>query len=113
MLAERIRELRQKKNLTQKDIADKLIISHQTVGSWERGRTEPSSDALKELATIFDVSIDYLLGNESSLDTDDIKQARHLRNIATHLDSDITEEEMNEILSFIDFIKQRDANKSK
>lgn len=59
-----LKRLRIAKNLYQKDIAKKLNISTDTYGAWERGNNEPSIDIIKKLANLFNVSIDYLLGNE-------------------------------------------------
>lgn len=108
MLGTRIKELRKKNNVTQKQLADLLQVSQQTVGSWEVNRAEPNTDILKQLSRTFDVSIDYLLGNESESNQREIKYSKRLRNLAAHATDDITDEEMNEILSFIDFIKHRD-----
>lgn len=59
-----LKNLRIAQNLYQKDIAKKLNISTDTYGAWERGNNEPSIDIIKKLANLFNVSIDYLLGNE-------------------------------------------------
>lgn len=41
-------------------------MSQQTVASWEVGRTEPSNIFLSSLSEIFNVSADYLLGNDTA-----------------------------------------------
>ena len=66
MIVDRFRELRTSRKLSQKDLAQALKISQQTVASWECGRTEPSNEYLKSIADYFNVSADYLLGRESS-----------------------------------------------
>lgn len=58
--------LRKARNLTQMELADKLNISFQAVSNWERGQTMPDIAKLGELAEIFGVSIDELLGNGKS-----------------------------------------------
>lgn len=45
-----------------------MSVSQQTIGSWEVGRAEPSSEALTKLAQLFNVSTDYLLGNNQAPD---------------------------------------------
>lgn len=62
MLNERIRELRKRFGWTQKELAKRINVSQQTVGSWEVGRAEPSSETLTRLAELFEVTTDYLLG---------------------------------------------------
>ncbi len=59
---ERIKYLREKQGLTQKDIATKLGLEPAAISKYELDMREPNIEALKKLATIFNVSIDYLLG---------------------------------------------------
>lgn len=63
-LGQKLKELRSLKGLTQKDLADKLHVSFQTVSKWENGENEPDISTLKELATLFNCSVDYLIGSE-------------------------------------------------
>lgn len=62
-IGQRISELRKAKNMTQMYLADQMGISYQAVSNWERGETMPDISKLPELATIFDCSIDDILGN--------------------------------------------------
>lgn len=62
MLNIKIAELRKQKNISQEELADVLNTSRQAISKWERGESYPDIDRLKDLARIFDVSIDYLLG---------------------------------------------------
>ena len=48
--------------MTRKQLADKLNVSVRLVSYWENGERECSFDALLEIADIFSVSTDYLLG---------------------------------------------------
>ena len=66
MITDRLKKLRMNNRLSQKGLADKLGVSQQTVASWETGRTEPSNEFLNSIAKLFDVSTDYLLGNEEA-----------------------------------------------
>ncbi|MBR1730509.1 MAG: helix-turn-helix transcriptional regulator [Selenomonadaceae bacterium] len=66
MLKDILKSLRNNKNLSQREFAEKLGVSQQAVGSWEVGRTEPDIETLKQLARYFNVSIDYLLDNEEA-----------------------------------------------
>ena len=60
----RIREIREDKNLTQKELAEKIGVVGHNVGDWERGKCEPSLNMLVKIASALEVSIDYLLGLE-------------------------------------------------
>ena len=57
MLGEKIKELRTKKNISQKELADRLFVSDKTLSSWEINRTEPSLDLVVEICNILDVSV--------------------------------------------------------
>lgn len=60
-------ELREKNNLTQEELAQKLYITRQAVSRWESGETIPNAETLKLLSAVFDVSINTLLGSPRSL----------------------------------------------
>lgn len=57
-----LKELRLKKGVKQKDVADYLGIARVTYTNIENGKRETDFTTLRKLATYFDVSIDYLLG---------------------------------------------------
>ena len=59
---ENLRELRQKRKLTQEKLADFLNVSFQTVSKWERGENYPDICTLLEISSFFKVSVDDLLG---------------------------------------------------
>ena len=60
----RLKELRHERQLTQKQLAEKLGISQQVVGYYENEINQPAPDMLIQLANFFECSIDYLLGRE-------------------------------------------------
>lgn len=70
MIAERIKNLREHQNLTQAELAKKLKITRSSVNAWEQGISVPSTLYIVELAHIFCVSTDYLLGVNSTASVD-------------------------------------------
>lgn len=58
----RIKDLREDKDMLQKDVADLLNISQTNYSKYELGKINIPINTLKKLALIFDTSIDYLLG---------------------------------------------------
>ncbi len=66
MIAEKIKTLREKQDLTQSALAKRLGITRSSVNAWELGISVPSTQYIVELAHIFSVSTDYLLGVDSS-----------------------------------------------
>lgn len=63
-LAEKIRLLRDKAEITQQEVADKLMKERSTYTYYERGKTEPSFFFLLELSDIFGVSFETLNSND-------------------------------------------------
>ena len=61
-MGEKLKSLRLEKNLTQKQIADRIGLAVSAVSSYESGSRYPSYDVLVKLSRIFHVSTDYLLG---------------------------------------------------
>ncbi len=64
MTAERIKALREARGWTQAELARRLSITRNGVNSWEQGLSMPSPACLVDLAKLFSVSTDYLLGVE-------------------------------------------------
>ena len=62
MFAARLKALREKKDLSQMELANILDVAQQTVASWEKGKSSPNYDLLKRIAVYFHVTADYLLG---------------------------------------------------
>ncbi len=62
MIADRIKELRESSHMTQAELARKLNVTRSSVNAWEMGISVPSTAYLIELAQLFRVSTDYLLG---------------------------------------------------
>ena len=60
---ERLRELRESKELEQKELSAILHVSKSTISGWEVGRNQPDYGMLITLARFFDVSVDFLIGN--------------------------------------------------
>lgn len=59
-----LKQLREKTNMTQAELARELGFSRQTYSNYEAGRRQPDPEVLEKLADYFDVSIDYLVGRE-------------------------------------------------
>ncbi len=117
---EKIRQLRKEAGFTQETLGKKLGVIKQTVSSWENNISEPNSEILSNIASIFNVSVDYLLetknfNNQST--GEDIKKGRNhsyfffffddlLKNIFTSRlkktlsDKGLSEDEFCKLVSF-------------
>lgn len=62
-LGDRVRKLREGRNMTQTELSEMLgMKTYTTVSKWEKNENFPKGKDLKKLAEIFDVTSDYLLG---------------------------------------------------
>lgn len=62
--AERLKEARIKKGLSQRDVERETGINYSTLSNFETGRRETNLENLKKLADFYEISIDWLLGRE-------------------------------------------------
>ncbi|MBX8938531.1 helix-turn-helix domain-containing protein [Enterococcus gilvus] len=67
LCGEKIQMMRTEHNLSQKELAEKLGVSRQAIAKWETNRGIPDIENLKRIAQLFDVSIDYLVNEEESI----------------------------------------------
>ena len=63
-LSEKLKEYRNTFDLSQEELAEKLNVSRQVITKWESDRGMPEISNLKALASLFDVSVDFLLDDE-------------------------------------------------
>lgn len=59
--SERLAAARKEKGITQSSVAEKLNVSFQAVSLWERGETTPDIDKLADIASLYQISLDWLL----------------------------------------------------
>ena len=62
-----LKNLREKSQLTQEQLAERIMVTRQAVSRWETGQTQPNTEALKLMSREFDVSINTLLGSPRQL----------------------------------------------
>ena len=65
----RIIDERKKLGLSQAELASKLKVSQKSISKYERGNRRPSYETLLAMSSIFGVSVDYLIGNDASVNT--------------------------------------------
>ena len=61
-------ELRNKKNISQEDLAEVLDVSRQSISKWENDKAYPEMTRLLFMSDYFDVSLDYLVGRTDKAD---------------------------------------------
>ena len=65
----RLKECREIRGLSQKEVAATLKVSAPSVSNWESEKTRPTHDNLEKLADLYGVSVDYLLGRDAPVET--------------------------------------------
>lgn len=70
MIADRIKSLREQNGMTQAALAKKLSVTRSSVNAWEMGISVPSTSLLVEVAKLFHVSTDFLLGLQDTATLD-------------------------------------------
>ena len=63
---ERIKALRKSKGITMKKLGELIGVAESTVSLYENGKRQPDYSTLLKLSEIFNVTVDYILGNDSS-----------------------------------------------
>ena len=72
MNGEILKKERKKYGLTQAELGERLGVKQQAICKWEKNESEPSSENLSTLATMYGVTVDYLLGRETERNTPDV-----------------------------------------
>lgn len=104
MFSQNLKYLRNKHDMEQIDLAHKLgKKSASSISEWEKGKYTPKMKTLKDISDIFNVSINDLMSIDLS------KQSQTQQDtIAAHFDKeDLTEEEMQEVQDFINYLKSK------
>lgn len=83
----RIRELREDRDLRQSDVSQITGIDQRTLSNYETGKTNPDSFAIIKLAEFFEVSTDYLLGVSNYNYYNSQHILKEISDIQSHLDN--------------------------
>lgn len=117
MFAEKLKELRAIKGIgSQAELAGILGVTQQAVGLWERNKNMPDYETLKKIAVLFDVSTDYLLGNDTEggyyVDPETARIANEMkenpgRRILFDASRKLSPESLKEVQRYVEYIYQK------
>ena len=115
----KIREFRKKKNLTQKELGEKIGVKHNTISGYEVGSSAPEQDTLFKLAYVLDVSIDdffpprrseeslnTVLNKNVNLDFEDMVFLKNLINKVESLSGEEREKFMDSIRFAVEYFNK-------
>lgn len=97
-MGKRLAYLRNKRNLSQKELADKLNYSQSSIAMWENGKRRVPDEAKEVLADFYNVSLDYLHGrNATSQDEIDLQEMLESNIAMTYGGEELTESEKQRV----------------
>ncbi|MDG3375142.1 helix-turn-helix transcriptional regulator, partial [Vibrio parahaemolyticus] len=67
---QKIKAERLKKELTQEELAEKILVSRQTISNWENQRAIPTTDNIILLSQLFDLPVDYFYSENEVMDSE-------------------------------------------
>lgn len=106
-IGKRIQELREKFDMNQKELADKVGLNYSVMNRIESGKRPIRDDELIKIADVFNVTTDYLLGR-----TDDPNGEEDIVTIAAHHDGEeFSDEEKEMIEKFKDMVREMKKKK--
>ncbi|GCF92466.1 transcriptional regulator [Enterococcus florum] len=115
-LGKRIKQLREKSDWTQAELASKMNLDNEDIGlddskisKIESGIRKVSAKEVTRFSEVFGVTTDYLLGNENMTSRNSISNKQLL--VAAHIDDDASEVEMEDIINYIEFRKKNPLKK--
>lgn len=85
-LGERLKKARNNKGLTQIEAAKKLGVTNGALSGYERNYRDPDTNMLKEMAELYEVSLDYLVGNNNTKTNEITLSKKEERDIAVRMD---------------------------
>jgi len=109
--AERLRDLRQGRRLSQKKLANATGVSRAAISLYEIGRREPELATVRKLADFFNVSTDYLLGRSDIGNPEQTSPIRIALHRSDGYDKPLPPEAVKSIEEFVEFLRRKYAVK--
>lgn len=105
----RLKQARNRRNMTQHQVADLLGIDFTTLSKYENDKSQPDHRTLRELASMYEVSIDWLLtgeqGSEAGMPPN--------RLVAGEVEEELTDEEAARLLEYLEMFRLLKAKREK
>ncbi|MBE5780672.1 MAG: helix-turn-helix transcriptional regulator [Clostridiales bacterium] len=108
-MLENLKKLRQEKGISQKQLADVVSVSQQSINKYENHSVEPDIETMIRIADYFDTSVDYLIGHSEVNRRCEQVQPHDLNECETELIEDfrkLTEKQRNAVKAVIKSYQQ-------
>lgn len=106
MFAEKLKELRNTRGLTQQDLANAIGVSRSAIGNYENGDREPNFEVAETMADFFNVPLGTLIGQQQIDDYFNELRREQLKK-ALFGDSNVPDVMLDEVLEYAKFVKNR------
>ena len=113
IFSKRLSLLLEKHDMTQKDLSVKIGVTEATISRYFSNTVNPRMDLVNKIAKLFDVSVDYLVGNDDMMNNDNEYKELYERvyndpdlKIFFNKTKELTKDEMKWVLSIIDQVKK-------
>lgn len=113
-LADRLKELRKNKGLTQKDLGNILGLGKTTISMYENGNSTPNDEIKLKICDYFNISLDYLIGkssiknyseNPNFHNLDKMINNSGIHTLAAHFENEeFTQDDLDDIENFINYV---------
>ena len=118
MIAKKLKELREQKDMSQAELASILDVAQQTVASWEKEKSSPNYDLLQKIADYFHVTTDELLGRDAPKNgyyvngetaeiANALKEGDGMLRVMFDAARDLPPEKMREAANYIEYLKAK------
>lgn len=112
MFGKKLKLLRERNGLTQEQLANKFNLLKSSISMYENDVRLPNVETIKDFANYFNVSIDYLMDNETKNNIDEeLKEKEALKKLLQKTgfmagDEDLTDEELERLMEFVNANKK-------
>lgn len=100
IVGKNIKSQREKHGETSVQLSTILGVSQSTVSDWENGKKMPRVGAIEKMSDHWNI-------NKTSLLNEQTQKNENMELLAAHIDDGVTEDQMDEILNYIDYIKNK------
>ena len=107
-LCDNIRNSRKSKNMTQKELAKRLGVSHNTISDWESGKHKPDIDNIMLLCKVLEVDVNYMFGWKQKYTANNVRNKLRdsLKENNIFDEKDLSDENFNKLIKFIEKNKE-------
>lgn len=107
MIGNTLKSLRERKGLTQEDIAVRLNVKRQTYSAYERNVSTPDANTIKWFANYYEITADELLGMENKKTTPEGQSLSVERGKILEAATDLSPEEAAQVIDYVAFLKSK------